>query len=410
MKALATSSIKIFFVLISIFVASVSTSLPIGNFIFWIGIDILFLVAIFILKPAYGKDGFVLLSLFLIWVFISFFRGVIVADNYWEWKFLILYTLTMLAPSIAYLATNVQFVQRVLGYWYKYGLWLIFLLIPFVVKNDFYGTYLAPIMLLLLLYSGLPTQWKIITLFFTIMVFLAGFDSRSNFLRFLVAFSLGFMYYLPFLKKILLLKVLHSLLLVLPVLLLLLGLTGIFNIFKIGQYTSGDYSYKGFSAGKKESLTVDTRTFIYVETIESALKHNYVFQGRTPAKGYDSPWFGSFAKYQLGTGKMVRFASEVSMANIFTWYGLVGVIMYSIIFIVGSSLALYRSNNYFMKVIGVFVAFRWAFGYVEEFNSIDIQMVLLWTLVGMCYSSGFRGMTNNDFRAFTRKMLPKIRF
>lgn len=410
MKALANSSIKIFIVLLSIYAASFTSKLPIGNFSLWIGIDVLFLVAVFILKPVYSKDKIPLLSLFLIWVFIGFLRGSIAADGYWEWKFLVTYSLTMLAPSIAYLATNELFVQKVLGYWYKYGLWLVFIFIPFLRVNDFYGTYLAPIMLLLLLYPILPIKWKVIAIVFTVLVFLAGFDSRSNFLRFLAALSLGFIYYLPILNKQIWLKAFHAVLLILPMLMLVLGLTGIFDVFKMNQYISGEYSYKGFDAGKAESLTVDTRTFIYVEAIESALKHDYVFLGRTPAKGYDSPWFGAFAKYTLGTGKMVRYASEVSMINVFTWYGLVGVVLYSLVFLVGSFLALYKSRNYFIKVIGTFVAFRWAYAFVEEFSRVDIQFLLLWMLVGMCFSSTFRGMSNSEFKLFIRKMLPVIKF
>lgn len=58
----------------------------------------------------------------------------------------------------------------------------------------------------------------------------------------------------------------------------ILGVTKIFNIFEIGEQNGNS---------NNEAL-VDTRTFIYVEAINSAINNNYLWQGCTPAHGYDS--------------------------------------------------------------------------------------------------------------------------
>lgn len=410
MIAFYNVGIKNFIILTSISAAAIYTSLPLGSYPFWIAVNILFLVFIWRLRPIYFNENVLMaLKIFLVWVAFGFIRGVFSAENYWEWKSLISFSLVMLSTSIAFLATSELFVIKILSFWYKYGLWLTFLFIPFLKVTTFYGTYLAPILLLLLLFPLLPLKWKILALVFSFMVFLAGFDSRSNIIRFFVAFALGAIYYIPFIKKEMLLKILHFILSTSPILLLILALSGTFNIFKMDQYISGDYSYESSHAGKSESLTADTRTGLYVENIASALKNDYVIQGRTPGKGYDSKAFGDYVAFSLDTGKKVRYASEVSMLNIFTWYGMIGVVLYSLIFIVGSYLAVYRSNNYFIKLIGTFVIFRWGYGFVEEFSRVDIQMMMLWILIGMCYSGTFRRMNNHDFKQFTRRMLPRIK-
>ncbi len=44
-------------------------------------------------------------------------------------------------------------------------------------------------------------------------------------------------------------------------------------------------------AGEEYSALVDTRTFLYAEEIQSAIKNNYIIIGRSIARGYDSLFF-----------------------------------------------------------------------------------------------------------------------
>lgn len=412
MKSLFFSTLKIFFILSGIFPASQFTSLYVGPDIFWFSYDALLIIVIYLLVPVLQDKSvdrsMLVLKLFLLWVFISFIRGAMAADNYWDYKNLVRFSLTMLLPAVAFLATNPQFVSSIYRFWLKYGLWLIFLFIPFIIKGDMYGVYLAPLFLLIILFPLLSNQWKVVILIMIVIVILGGTDSRSNIIRFTMAALLGGIYYIPFVRKALFLKIIHASFFVIPLLLFSLAVSNVFNVFKINDYIHADLVVKA-EGGGKDDLSADTRTLLYVEVISSALKHDYVLQGRSPAKGYDSKHFGLIAKYKLGTGRMVRYSSEVSLLNIFTWYGLVGVILYSLVFLVGTYLALYRSNNYFIKVIGVFVAFRWAYSFVEEFNRADIVMLSLWIMIGMCYSSLFRNMNNDEFKRFVRTMTPNIR-
>ncbi len=409
MKISVITIFSLFFLLLEVATIGVYTSLNISSFAFLIIIDILIIVLILLLKPKYFNekdDGKIIwpVKLYLFWNVICITRGIFVAENYWEWKNLFEVGVSMLLPLFIYVATNKLIVQQLISFWLKYALLLLFFFLPFDPTNSFVGFYLAPLLLLLLTFPLLSLRWKMITLFFLFMVFFAAFDARSNIIRFSMAGLLGVMYYFRAIIPQFSFKMMHKAFILLPIILLLLGLTNTFNIFKIDDYIKGDYTVGTMAADGTgtSSLTADTRTFLYVENIESALKNDYVLLGRTPANGYDSVYFGDFLKWDLHTGKQQRFTSEVGVLNVFTWTGLIGVVLYFLVFLKATHLAIYRSNNYFIKIIGLFVAFRWFYAFVEDFTKFDIQYVFLWVLIGMCYSTAFRQMTDIEFKEWTK--------
>ena len=383
------------------------------NTTFWWTVDVLMLVLIIKLKRFYfnKNDDLSLIwpvQLFLVWNIIQISRGFFVAENYWEWKNVINIGLIMLLPLTIYVSTNKNFVQQLIRFWLRYALFALFVFVPFITFSDVYGRYLAPIMFLLLLLPILPLKWKLITIFFTAIVFFAGFDARSNIIRFSVATFLGLLFYFRWFIKAWMFKAVHALLIILPIILLFLAVTGTFNILKMDEYIKGDYLVETVEKGisKKTSLITDTRTFIYREAINSAIDNNYILLGRTPARGYDSKTFGD-ENFDLGTGKRERFSSEVAIINIFTWNGLIGVILYFLVFYWASFLAIYRSNSFFMKIIGLFVAFRWSFAFIEDYTKFDIQYISLWFIIGISYSSDFRRMNNEEFKYWVRSITDK---
>jgi hypothetical protein len=181
---------------------------------------------------------------------------------------------------------------------------------------------------------------------------------------------------------------------------------GTFNIFNLEENVSGTYTSEKIIDGKKteENLMIDTRTFLYEEVIFSALKNDYVFFGRTPARGNDSFYFGKFTAEELGTKRYERYSNEVSILNIFTWTGLVGVVLYFFIFFKAAYLAIVKSKSSFLKILGFYVSFRWATAWVEDFNRFDIMNLMLWIVIAMCYSKKFRKMTDFEFKIWINKI------
>lgn len=382
---------------------------------FWWGINFLMLLFTVKLKPIYYNKFTntkfpTVVYLLLYWNIFSILRGSFVADNYWEYKNLINYTFVLLIPILVYLFMSKDFISKIFSIWFKYMLFLVFLFIPFLTFSDFSGRYLAPVLLLLLLFPLLPYKWKVITIFFTLFVILTGLDARSNVIRFSIALIFGMMFYFKFLLIDKFFKLFQKVLMLLPILLLILAMTNIFNVFKMDQYLKGNFNTNTVFNGenKEENLISDTRTFIYLETISSAIKNNYVIFGRTPSQGYDSNYFGDHNKYDLGINNQ-RFSSEVAILNIFTWNGLVGVVAYFLVFFRSSFLAVHKSNNYYIKVIGLFVAFRWSYSFVEDFTLFDIQYIVIWILISMCLSENFRQMDDNEFKIWFLNLLDNSR-
>jgi len=378
--------------------------LTIGNEFFWWAVEFVFIFILVKYKKSITtpliEKNLIFVKLFLLWNLICIVRGIFVADNYWEWKNLIATSFVLLLPLLAYTTTNVASIQSIVKTWFKYGLFIYLLFSPFIF-GDGVGKFLIPISFLSLFFPILNWKWKIIVVFVSVFVITFDITARSNVLKFAVPFLIGILYYF---RKILSFKILNFsrlLLLFVPFVLFALAVNGIFNVFKMDEYIGGEYYVKSNSktdAFAEERLTTDTRTFLYIEVLESAVRHDYVLFGRTPARGNDSAYFGEYNKVILNTGKMERFGNEVSILNIFTWLGLMGVGLYFLIFFRATYLAINQSNNFFMKLIGLNISFRWAYGWVEDFSNFDLSNIFLWIMIGMCFSESFRKMTNQEFR------------
>jgi O-antigen ligase len=238
-------------------------------------------------------------------------------------------------------------------------------------------------------------------------VILIDFDARSNVIKFGVAVLLLLIYYFRSSMHVRLLELSRKMLMVAPAILFFLAVTGVFNIFNMNQYLKGDYiQVKKNSQGQIENVDLksDTRTFLYYEVIQSSLEHNYWLLGRSPARGNDTKTFeDSF----FTTGRYERTANEVGILNVFTWTGIIGVILYFFVFYRASYLAINQSNNIFSKMLGTFVAFHWLYAWVEDINEFSIVYVTLWFMIALCFSQSFRIMSNNEVKRWARGIFDK---
>lgn len=397
-------SLIVILILITVKTISAWSIVPLGNIVTMYAINIITLIAILRVKSRFydkaDSRNTAIVFLYLISNICAILRGCFVAENYWEWKNLVTTGFVLLLPLTIYISTNRQLVQSIFNNYIKYIL-PAFFIFALIMGRVAYGVYLIPVSFTLLFLPLLTKKWRIAMLCFAFIGITASFAARSNVIKFIVPFFLGMLYYLrPFIgSKVLALG--RVLLLGLPIVLFILGLTGKFNIFKISDYITTEYTVSS-SSGEVEDLKADTRTPLYIEVISSALVNDYVWFGRTPARGNDSVLFGAKIEAQTGTGKLERFGNEVSVLNIFTWTGIIGVILYFLIFFRASYLALYSSKSWFMKILAVYICFRWTYAWVEDFSRFDLAYILLWITIGMCYSKSFRSMTDVEFKYWIR--------
>ena len=260
-----------------------------------------------------------------------------------------------------------------------------------------------PYSFLALFFTVLNTRNRIIIAIAYGITITLGNESRSDMLKFSVCLLLGFVYYMPIIRSIFKrwMKEIVYVLWVLPIVMLGLGVTGVFNVFNIEEELGleGKYMVKSSNSGEDVSALVDTRTFLYVEEITSAVKNNYVIQGRSMARGYNSLSFGDNDESKRGE----RGKCETSILNIFNYFGLIGVIIYFWIFVTASYKAIVHSKNVYVPIIGVYVAFRWLFGWIEDFSNFDLNYLFLWIMISICYSDEYRNMTNQEFIGWIRQ-------
>lgn len=346
-----------------------------------------------------------LINIYLLWLLFNSVRGAFIAENYWEWKQLITGIQSLSLPLFVYIFSVPDISHRVLNYWFKYALFIFILLVPFL-GTDAYHFYLGPLFIVGCFIPMITKKWKIIIGGLLIIMLFIDLGARSQVLKSAVVLLIAFGIYYRKYISIKLLKFIHAFCYILPMILLYLGISGTFNIFQDLSSHEGKYVEKKVVNGQvqEDDLSADTRTFIYVEVIESALKHNYVIWGRTPARGNDSAFFGSYNAENLKTGKYERHSNEVCHLNVFTWLGLIGVVLYCLIYFRSSYLAVYKSNNKYIKFLGCFIAFRWAYGWVEDGNTFSMLSISLWMMIGMSLSLKFRLMSDNQFKLFIKKI------
>ena len=382
-------------------------SLPIGNTFVWWVIYTWCLYCLFSLKPP--KYNVWCITAFLALVGVSAVYGALIqAENYWDWKNLIKNLFIFLLPIAAISFSSPKTLSVALNKYFKY-LPVLFLLLCFFFESDAFGRMLVPYSIMAIFIPCIKKHNLIpIAIAFAItLVF--GFRSRSDVIKFLFCIVLGLSLFLYKYRFILvkLYRALHTILLSIPFVLAALAATGVFNIFMLdevlgtdGKYTMSDDNY----ASGEASVLADTRTFIYEEEITSAINHNYIIQGRSIARGYDSAFFGNEVDEDMKTNRGERYESEVAIMNIFNHFGAIGVLLYFTIFIMASYKALYKSGNVFIKAVGVFVAFKWTFSWIEDFQRMDLNNLFLWIMIGMCFSPLFRSMTNKQFVRWIRSI------
>lgn len=341
-----------------------------------------------------------LLKIYLLWTIFSIIRGAMfyTLGNYWIWKSWFAGSLDVLLPSLIYIYSNPSVLGGILKCWLKYALLFFLCILPFISRGA-YHFYLGPIYIVAFFWPIYSKKWRIILLSLMLLMMIADMGARSQVIKtgMVLLGSLGYIFRHSISFSFL--KFTHWLCYIAPLILLVLGISGTFNIFEDLASNKGKYVERKIDKEGRmveDDLSADTRTFIFKEIISSAIKNNYVICGRTPARGNDSQYFGAANAEDLKTGLYERHSNETGLPSLFTWLGLIGLILISLIYLRCSYLAVFCSNNIFIKLLGCFVAFRWAYGWVEDMYSFDPMILSLFMIMGMCLSSYFRNMSDED--------------
>ena len=386
--------------LLLITINSHGQTLVLGNTIFWWIIQFFVLILFWIVKTKYTshthQKSLKYLDWYIYYVLLQFIVGAFISVGYWDWKALLSNTMCLLIPLMAFASNSRSLLKHLFNHYIFYAAPL-FLLFQFFIGRDVFGFFLAPFSFFILFFPILTFKWKVLILVIAGYVVFADFGARSNLIKFIVPFLCAFIYYFKQMFTIKIFGFIRLILLMAPLIFFILATSGSFNIFNPQgdnkkEIIDKKRDYKGELV--EDDLTADTRTFLYVEVLETAKIYNSWIFGRSPARGNISDSFGSGDMSKRNE----RNGNEVSILNYFVWLGLVGVIFIFLLFYQATNLAIHYSNNIFSKIIGIFIAFRWAFAWVEDVNNFYIQYVYLWIFIGFCYSENFRKMTDRQMK------------
>lgn len=405
------------FSILLITIASVKqwSRVPLGNTFVWYAISIAILYLLFLGKRFFNntrKSEIWPIKLFLICLFASFIHGAVISEYYWDWKLLVANFMIFMLPVTIYAYSNPLMIKNTFKFWFKYVLILFPLFVP-IVSTEAYGRYLFPISICLLFFPRMPIYWKIFGLAVIMFIVIVTPDSRSNVIKFIVPLCFSMILYLR--KSIVNFTAIIGrwLFLALPMILFVFGVTGAFNVFEMSDYLGevGEDAVVVHDDGSVESLLTDSRSLLYIEELTSALDNDYWLFGRSMARGYDTISFIAFGnEVQEETNRNERPNCEVSVLNIFNYFGLVGVVIYFLIFFTASYYAVHKSNSVYIKLLGLYVAFRWCYAWVEDFSKFDLNYFFLWVIIGMCFSLAFRKMEDKDFEIWFKSIFGNKRF
>lgn len=406
-KMKSEKKLAVLIVLISISSVLAWCKVPIGNTTIWWGIDAFVLIFLNKLRNQCSFNIKVV-NLFLILVLCSAVYGVIEqAQIYWDYKLLCDNLMIFLLPLAAYAYMEPSVLKTTLKSYLKFSPWLLLFLAPFLY-SDAYGRFLVPYSFMALFFNELDRKNKILVTAAFLITIIFGSESRSDVIKFTICVCMAICFYYKKISRGLLkiIGLVRYVFLVIPFVFFVLGATGVFNIFNVDEELgfNGKYSMKAEDVEEDVSALVDTRTFLYVEEINSAIKNNYVIFGNSIARGYDSAFFGHSIDLDLKTNRGERQSCEVSILNVFNYFGLVGCIIYFLIFSTASYYAICKSKNRFVPIIGLYVAFRWTFAWIEDFSKFDLNYLFLWIMIGICFSPLYRNMTDEDFKLWVKSI------
>lgn len=359
-----------------------------------------FFVVFLLLKDYFLKkkcDDFspLFLNVYFIWTLICVFRGVAICDNYFDWKNLILNTLYLLCPIFIYMALNESLLTRFFHSYFRYFAIPIFLYFILGGNKSAMHFNLAFCILLGCFLPQIPKFWRIFIIIVLISMISSDITARSQVIKATFALSMSLLlFFRKHIKKWMLYSIV-GMCFASPFYFIYQGVTGKFNLFEFIEKNDN----QNYFISKE-----DTRTFIYHEVITSAVKNKYVLYGRTPARGNDSKFMG---KYDM-SGREQRNANEVNHINVFTWTGLIGLILWCSLYFYAIYLCLSKSNNIYMQLWGLFIAFRFVFGWIEDFSTFGQQGMSIWITIGMGYSPFLRNLSNNEFENWIKSLFNSI--
>lgn len=364
---------------------------------------LLFALVHFTIKNGFRNlDRIELIKLFVIYNLIVFIRGIVDVQSSQDYKVLLQSGLItpLFLPLVIQLAAYKNTIIIVLKSFLSFGLFLCLIMYFTPINSGPLGfnACISPIVFVLLLSPYLIKKYRPIIYILVLISFFYDFSNRSNLLNILISFLLLFTFIINNKKIVLLvLKFFCILFLVSPLVFFALGITGLFNVFTIGKLLP-EYSLAVKKKNVTQELFVDSRTSIYLDVFKQLKHDDMIFvglggSGKTKTSLIDAKDADYDKVYKEG-----RRGTESGMLNIIQAGGLIGGLIYYLLFFASAYYGVFKSKNWFCILLGVWLSYKCLFSFIEDPLSFSISSLFLFFTIGVCLNKNFRQLSDAELK------------
>jgi hypothetical protein len=344
------------------------------------------------------------LKAFFFYGIIVLIRGVFDAHTNLDYTSLLYIGMTLsvfLPLSIQFAGFNAT-IKTVVITFFKIGIFLAAILYFMPLNSGPFGfnTNMNPILFMLILSPFLREKIRYLIYCIVIVSFFNDFSNRAFLINTIIALLILVTYVFRKKKAMLLfLKIVRYVLFIIPIAAFILGITGIFNIFKIGDYLP-EISLTETKKDATQDVFVDSRTAIYIDVLQQLKTDNaFLFGFGGVGKTKTSLSDAQNADYDI-IYKEGRRDTESSMLNYIQKGGILGGSLYFLLLFQASYYGLCKSKNWFCVMLGVWVAYKFLFSFIEDPMSFSVSSMFLFFSIGLCLNKNFRAMTDKEITKF----------
>lgn len=237
---------------------------------------------------------------------------------------------------------------------------------------------------------------SVIILLLSLCVILTNLDERSTIVNLLIPLSIVIGW--RFIKGNIIRRLLYTTIIVLPIILVILGILGTFNIF---QYAAeNEFQLEGAN----RTMLVDSRTGIFQDVFLGIYNNNSALWG-LGGNGKVYSYLMDKVDYDFDTFyKGGRGATESGMLNYIMYAGVIGLVIYGLLLLKAGQLALFKSNSSFMKMLGLYITFKFLFSFVDDRIAFNCHTLYFFIWIGMCFNKSFRQMDDIEIKNYLRSI------
>ena len=152
-----------------------------------------------------------------------------------------------------------------------------------------------------------------------------------------------------------------------------------------------------YNSDSDKNMLLDTRTFLYTETINDLLVTKNIFWGKGPTGRYYSEYFDTY-----GGDSGDRINVEVGVLHYLLKGGIIYLLLFSLIVIFAIQNGLKKTNNNYIISLALITAVFYLYSFVENIPSYSFSFAPYWIIIGISLSSRFKTLDDTQIKALIR--------